>query len=54
MVTLGSKRIHIVFMDSRGGDLQDRVNKLNTTNEYMEISKQKGATLADLINQAGE
>ena len=52
MVTLGSKRIHIVFMDSRGGDLQSRVNRLNTSKEYIEIDERKGASLADLIHLA--
>ena len=49
MATLGSKRIHIVFADSRGCGLQKKIDRLNTTGEYMEIDDRKGATLADLI-----
>ena len=52
MVTLGSKRIQVVFADSRGAELQDHVNRLNNTGEYLEISENKGATLEDLIGQA--
>ena len=50
MVTLGSKRIHIVFTDSRGAGLQGIVNRLNKTNEQMEIDERKVATLGALIS----
>ena len=52
MVTLGSKRLHIVFTDSRGAGLQELVNNLNTSKEYMEIDERKGATLSGLIGLA--
>ena len=52
MVTLGSKRIHIVFADSRAGGLQDCVNRLNNSGEHMDINEYKGATLEELIGIA--
>ena len=52
MVTLGSKRIHVVFADSRGGDLQEIVDKINCTGEHMEINEYKGATFEELVGEA--
>ena len=54
MVTLGSRRIHIVFADSRGGGLQDLTDKLsmNSNGEYLEITEYKGAILEILIDSA--
>ena len=51
MVTLGSKRIHLVLTDSRGNGLQERIDKLNPP-EYMEVDDRKGATLSQLIEIA--
>ena len=42
----------MVFADSRAGGLQDRVDRLNSTGEYMEINEYKGATLEELIGIA--
>ena len=52
MVTLGSKRIHIVFADSRGGSLQDKTDTLNKGPEHLEIMEYKGANLESLIESA--
>ena len=54
MVTLGSRRIHVVFADSRGGGLQDLTDDLsrNTNGEHLEITEYKGATLEILIDSA--
>ena len=49
MVTLGSKRIHIVFSDDRGSDLQPRIDSINQSGEYMEIKAYEGATFMDLV-----
>ena len=52
MVTLGSKRIHMAFMDSRGLDLDQRISKINTTNKHLEINAYYGATFEDLVGYA--
>ena len=52
MAMLGSKRIHVVYTDSRGSGLQERIDRLNTTGEYMEIVEHKSATLEALAADA--
>ena len=52
MVTLGSKRIHVAFLDSRGGELQDIVERINDSGEYMELREYKGATFEELVREA--
>ena len=51
MAMLGSKRLHIAFMDSRGNDLQTDIDKVvGNTGEHINISENKGETLEELIN----
>ena len=52
MVTLGSKRIHMIYSDSRGLDLDHRMARLNTTGECFDITSYKGAVLQDLFSSA--
>ena len=54
MVTLGSKRLHVIFTDSRGRDLKHRLNKLNNTGEHFMIMVYEGATLQDLVEAVME
>ena len=49
---LGSKRIHVVFTDSRGSGIQDILDRLNTSGEYIEIMEYKSATLQNLASIA--
>ena len=52
VVMLGSKRIHVAFMDSRGDGLQDLIDKMKGQRETLEIDFRKGATLGDLVEKA--
>ena len=54
MVTLGSRRLHMIFADSRGKDLKHRIRRLNTTGELVEVQIYEGATLQDLVEAARE
>ena len=52
MVTLGSKRIHIAFTDSRGEGVLKATRNLNTTGECFDLQVYKGATLEELVSVA--
>ena len=52
MVTLGSKRIHVVLTDSRGDGVDTRIVKLNKSGECMDLRVYKGATFDHLVEIA--
>ena len=49
MVTLGSKRIHIAFTDSRGFDLDHRVRRINSTANSLKFKHTKEPLLRKLL-----
>ena len=51
MAMLGSSRIHIVFMDSRGDGLQELIDSANNTGEHFEVDFLRGATFGDLVDK---
>ena len=54
MAMLGSKRIHMVYTDSRGSGLQDLLDKKNVEGEYMEVVAHKSASFNDVASSAEE
>ena len=42
----------MAFLDSRGGELQDIVERINDSGEYMELREYKGATFEELVREA--
>ena len=51
MAQLGERRCQIVFMDSRAGGLQKKIDIVNQS-EYLEIRERKGANLHQLSRLA--
>ena len=47
MALLGSKRLHLIFTDSRGKGLNDLIATKNKTGELVEVRVRDGASLLE-------
>ena len=54
MALLGGKRIHLVIGDSRIAEIGDMVKRKGDLKEHIEFKMCKGATLAEISEEAVE
>ena len=51
---LGSKRIHMVYTDSRGSGVQEIIEDTNLNGEYMEVVAYTSASFNEIADSAEE
>ena len=54
MAMLGSKRIHMVYTDSRGCGVEEIIEKNNLKGEYMDVVAYKRASFNQIVSSAEE